>query len=60
MITIDFSKAFDTMSHDKFLIKLYSFNWYVVKYKILGWIEDFLTDRSFNVVLKTLIPEIIL
>ena len=45
MNTIDFLKAFDIISHTKFLIKLYS---YGICDKIFGWIKDFLTDRSFN------------
>ena len=49
MITIDFSKAFDTISHKKLLIKLYS---YGTCGKILEWIKDFLTERSFNVALN--------
>ena len=49
MITSDFSKAFDTISHKKLLIKLYS---YGICGKMLGWIKDFLTDRSFNVFLN--------
>ena len=49
MITIDFSKAFDTKSHKKLLRKLYS---YGISGKILGWIKDFLADRSLNVALN--------
>ena len=45
MITVDVSKAFDTISHNKLLIKLYS---YGICGKILGWIKNFLTDSSFN------------
>jgi len=42
-IYIDFSKAFDTVSHPKLLLKL---NSYGIRGDLMSLIEDFLTDRS--------------
>jgi ribonucleases P/MRP protein subunit RPP40 len=46
LITIDFAKAFDSISHNKLLHKLKG---YGIGGKILAWIKDFLMCRSFNV-----------
>ena len=42
-IYIDFQKAFDTVSHQKLLIKLEA---YGIRYELLQWISDFLIDRT--------------
>ena len=42
-VYIDFSKAFDTVSHTKLLLKL---NAYGFEYEILNWIASFLQGRS--------------
>jgi hypothetical protein len=46
VITIDFSKAFDTISHNKLLHKL---NNYGIVGNVHGWLKDFLCGRSFSV-----------
>jgi hypothetical protein len=46
LITIDFSKAFDTISHNKLIFKLQK---YGVVGKTLIWIKEFLSNRSFKV-----------
>ena len=48
-ITIDFAKAFDSINHNKLLVKLHS---YGIVSKILGWIKEFLNSRSFCVKLN--------
>ena len=46
-IVMDFSKAFDKVSHGRLLAKL---DWYGIRGKNLSWIRDFLRDRSQRVV----------
>ena len=46
VIFIDFSKAFDKVSHARLLQKLAS---YGIDHLSLQWIEDFLSDREFSV-----------
>lgn len=46
VVCIDFSKAFDTVSHEKLLLKL---RHYGVSGKMLTWISDYLNNRSFAV-----------
>ena len=46
-ISLDFSRAFDTVPHQKLLMKM---NFYGIR-KILPWIEDFLTGRMQSVVI---------
>ena len=48
-IVMDFSKAFDKVSHGRLLTKL---NRYGIRGKNLNWIEDFLRDRSQRVVVE--------
>ena len=48
LILLDFSKAFDLVSHEKLTYKLFH---YGVQGKTLAWIKGFLTDRSERVVL---------
>ena len=43
IIYFDFRKAFDSVPHNRLLIKL---EYYGITGKILGWIRDFLTDRK--------------
>ena len=49
MIILDFSKAFDTVPHDKLLYKL---KHYGIKGNILGWISVFLKRRVQRVVVN--------
>ena len=42
----DLSKAFDSISHKKFLIKLRA---YGIHNSVCNWIEDFLTHKGCNV-----------
>ena len=46
VITVDFAKAFDSISHSKLLNKL---KMYGICGKIHSWIKEFLTNRFFNV-----------
>ena len=46
---LDFSKAFDTVPHDKLLHKLSS---YGIKDPLLTWLTNFLTTRQMKVVLE--------
>ena len=49
VITIDFAKAFDSINHNKLLVKLHS---YGIVGKTLGWIKEFLNNRSFCIKLN--------
>ena len=44
IITIDFAKAFDSINHNKLLVKLHT---YSIVGKTLSWIKKFLNNRSF-------------
>ena len=46
-ISLDFSRAFDTVPHERILLKL---NYYGIR-NILPWIKDFLTSRKQCVVI---------
>ena len=46
---LDFSKAFDTVPHDKLLYKM---NRYGVQGNTLKWLSSFLKDRTMKVVVK--------
>ena len=46
LITIDFSKAFDKICHNKLIYKLSK---YGISGNLLACIKDFLTNRKFNV-----------
>lgn len=48
-IYLDFSKAFDTVPHQRLLYKLQA---YGIGGKLLRWVENFLTDRKQRVVLN--------
>ena len=48
VIFLDFSKAFDKVSHDKLLLKLQS---YGIRGQILLWIKGFLSGRTQRVVM---------
>ncbi|MGL5707265.1 MAG: RNA-directed DNA polymerase, partial [Aeromonas sp.] len=43
---IDFSKAFDSVSHDLLLLKL---GYFGLGTKVIDWVADFLRGRTFNV-----------
>ena len=47
VVILDFSKAFDTVPHDKLLTKLSSFG---INGSLLSWFEAFLTKRKMRVV----------
>jgi len=48
VIYVDFRKAFDSVSHDKLLLKLEA---YGIKGKLLDWIREFLSNRKQRVCL---------
>ena len=54
LITIDFSKAFDSISRNKLIYKLKSFG---ICDKILLWIKEFLNNRGFAVKLNNYISK---
>ena len=47
-VSLDFSKAFDKVSHRHLFIKL---SYYGIRGSTLSWIQDFLTNRSQQVIL---------
>ena len=49
LILVDFSKAFDKVSHSKLIWKLHK---YGIRGNVLGWIRAFLGDRSQKVVVR--------
>ena len=49
LILLDFSKAFDKVSHEKLLHKLH---FYGIRGNILSWIKSFLDNRSQTVVIE--------
>ena len=49
MIYLDFSKAFDRVSHAKLLYVLYSFK---INTKIINWIKDYLSNRKQKTVVN--------
>ena len=49
ILVLDFSKAFDTVPHRKFLSKLEA---YGIQGPILHWIANFLTQRKMSVVVE--------
>ena len=51
LITIDFSKAFDSTSHSKLVHKLYSNG---IQGKLLNWIKEFLNNRTFSVLINNI------
>ena len=51
LITIDLSKAYDFISHSKLIHKLYS---YGIQGKLLNWIKEFLSDRTFSVLINNI------
>ena len=51
LITIDFSKAFDSSSHSKLIHKLYS---YGIHGKLLNWIKEFLNNCTFSVLINNI------
>ena len=48
VLCLDFAKAFDTVDHATVIEKL---KWYGVTGKLLGWLSDYLLDRSQRVVI---------
>ena len=51
VIYLDFSKAFDTVPHQRLLRKLSN---YGIRGNVLGWIQDFLSDRRQRVMVNGL------
>ena len=49
-ILLDFSKAFDKVTHSRFLLKLEK---YGVRGNLLKWVQDFLSGRTQQVVLES-------
>jgi len=45
-VYIDFCKAFDTVSHQKLILKLEKFG---INGNLLSWISDFLSERTQKV-----------
>ena len=54
VITVDFAKAFDSISHNKLLYKL---KIYGICGKIHTWIKEFLISRFFNVTIKAILSK---
>ena len=48
LVLLDFSKAFDKVSHKRLLYKLH---YYCIQDDVYSWINDFLTNRTQQVVL---------
>ena len=48
-IYLDFAKAFDTVPHERLLLKLSQFG---IKGHVLNWVRSFLIGRKQKVVLK--------
>ena len=48
-VYLDFGKAFDTVAHERLLIKLKG---YGVNGKVLSWVKAFLTDRGQKVLVN--------
>ena len=46
---LDLAKAFDSVTHDRLLIKLYSLS---IESKLLNWLRHFLTCRKQRVVVR--------
>ena len=53
LIIMDFSKAFDKVSHSKLLFKLEN---YGIQNQTLAWVKDFLYNRSQRVVINGVAP----
>ena len=51
LITIDFSKAFDSISHSKLIHKLYS---YGIQGELLNWIKEFFNNSTFSVLINNI------
>ena len=49
MVILDFSKAFDTVPHDKLMYKLEK---YGIKGDLHKWLTSFLTQREMRVVIE--------
>ena len=49
MVYTDLSKAFDSIAHNKLLIKLHA---YGINPLVCGWIRSFLSDRKQRVVVN--------
>ena len=57
LVLLDFSKAFDKVSHQKLLLKLHR---YGIRDPIIKWIQAFLSDRTQTVVLENEKPNIVI
>ena len=53
-ILLDFSKAFDEINHRKLMIKM---DHYGVRDKLLDWMNDFLSERTQQVIINRLLIE---
>ena len=53
LICIDFSKAFESVSHNKLLLKLENYGIYG---NLLKWINSFLSNRRFSVKINNALP----
>ena len=49
VISLDFSKAFDSVSHERLLVNL---DYYGIRGQMLKWTEAFLSDRTQNVLVN--------
>ena len=49
VVFLDFTKAFDSVPHERLLLKLHA---YGIRDPLLSWIRSFLTNRQQRVVLR--------
>ena len=49
VVLLDFSKAFDSVPHERLLLKLHS---YGIRDPLLSWVRSFLTNRHQRVVVR--------
>ena len=55
-VYIDFSKAFDVVSHNKLIARLYS---YGIRGPVLLWIKNFLSNRTQQTRVEVSLPDVV-